>query len=212
MTTTVTVIGYDGRPLAPEATAALASAQLVVGAPRHLKAAIPQGPQGPQGPQQPQQPEQMELKRLGDALDTIVASASSGPVVVLASGDPGFFGIVRALRARGLRPQVIPAVSSIALAFARLGLDWDDALVTSSHGRDPRQALAAALAHPKVAILTAPGTAREIGTELVAAGGMAQSELERRRSAAASAQATLKSRQADLKKWLDMANSTRRAG
>lgn len=41
-------------------------------------------------------------------------------------------------------------------------------------------------------------------TELVAAGGMAQSELERRRSAAAGAQAMLRSRQADLKKWLDM--------
>jgi precorrin-6Y C5,15-methyltransferase (decarboxylating) len=91
-------------------------------------------------------------------------------VAVLASGDPGFFGIVRALRARGVRPAVFPAVSSVALAFARLGLDWDDALVVSAHGREPRQALATALAHPKVAILTAPATAREIATELLAAG------------------------------------------
>ena len=45
---------------------------------------------------------------------------------MLASGDPGFFGIVRALRARGIRPCVIPAVSSVADAFARVGLDWDD--------------------------------------------------------------------------------------
>ena len=80
-------------------------------------------------------------------------------MAVLASGDPGFFGIVRALRARGIRPAIFPAVSSVALAFARLGLDWDDALVTTAHGRDPRRALAAALAHPKAAILTAPGTA-----------------------------------------------------
>ncbi len=41
-------------------------------------------------------------------------------------------------------------------------------------------------------------------TELVATGGIAQSELERRRAVAASAQATLKSRQADLQKWLGM--------
>ena len=93
-----------------------------------------------------------------------------GPVVVLASGDPGFFGIVRALRARGIAPAVIPAVSSVALAFARLGLDWDDALVVSAHGRDPGQALAAALAHPKAAILTAPGTAAALGAALLAAG------------------------------------------
>ena len=93
---------------------------------------------------------------------------------MLASGDPGFFGIVRALRARDIEPHVIPATSSVTLAFARLGLDWDDALVVSAHGRDPRarQALAAALAHPKAAILTAPrtATARDLGAELLAAG------------------------------------------
>ncbi len=113
----------------PEAAAALAAASLVVGALRHLDAA-----------EIPGQAERLELKRLDDALDAIVASASSGRVAVLASGDPGFFGIVRALRARGIRPAVLPALSSVALAFARLGLDWDDALVTTAHGRDPRRA------------------------------------------------------------------------
>jgi precorrin-6Y C5,15-methyltransferase (decarboxylating) len=153
----ITVIGCDGRPPAPDAAAALQAAGLVVGAPRHLDS-IPLPPGA----------ERLEIKRLGDALDAICASP--GPVAVLASGDPGFFGIVRALRARGVRPAVFPAVSSVALAFARLGLDWDDALVVSAHGRAPRQALAAALAHPKVAILTAPATARELAADLVAAG------------------------------------------
>ena len=87
------------------------------------------------------------------------AEGAPGRVVVVASGDPGFFGIVRALRARGAEPRVIPAVSSVALAFAALGLPWDDALVVSAHGRSPRRALAAALAHPKAAVLTAPDTA-----------------------------------------------------
>ena len=36
------------------------------------------------------------------------------------------------------RLEVHPAPSSVALAFARLGLPWDDALVVSAHGRDPR--------------------------------------------------------------------------
>jgi precorrin-6Y C5,15-methyltransferase (decarboxylating) len=154
---TVTVIGCDGGPPGPRAAAALAAAQLVVGAPRHLNAAqIPPGA------------EQAELKHLDEALDAVAGAA--GEVVVLASGDPGFFGIVRALRARGITPRVIPALSSVALAFAALALDWDDALVLSAHGRDPLQALAAALAHPKAAILTAPGTARALGAELLRAG------------------------------------------
>jgi precorrin-6Y C5,15-methyltransferase (decarboxylating) len=157
---TVTVIGCDARPPGPRAVAALAAAHAVLGAPRHLKAvAIPPGA------------EQIELIHLDEALDAVTAvTAARRSVVILASGDPGFFGIVRALRARGIIPQVIPAVSSVALAFAALALDWDDALVVSAHGRDPRQALAAALAHPKTAILTAPGTAGQLGAELLSAG------------------------------------------
>lgn len=153
----ITVIGCDGAALQPEAAVALAAAGTVVGAPRHLDS-VPLPPTA----------ERIEIKVLDDALDAI--GAVRGRVAVLASGDPGFFGIVRAMRVRGLRPAVIPAISSVALAFARLGLDWDDALVISAHGRDPRQAMAAALAHPKAAILTAPGTVRDLGTELRAAG------------------------------------------
>jgi precorrin-6B C5,15-methyltransferase / cobalt-precorrin-6B C5,C15-methyltransferase len=154
---TVTVIGCDGGPPSPRAAAALAAAHVVVGAPRHLNAAqIPPGA------------EQVELKHLDEALD--VVAEAPGEVVVLASGDPGFFGIVRALRATGITPRVIPALSSVALAFAALAMDWDDALVLSAHGRDPRHALAAALAHPKAAILTAPDTARALGAELLHAG------------------------------------------
>jgi precorrin-6B C5,15-methyltransferase / cobalt-precorrin-6B C5,C15-methyltransferase len=165
MSPEVTVIGCDGRPFGPEAAQALAAARLVIGAPRHLEAvpdsAIPPGA------------ERVEIKHLDVALDTL--DARPGHVAVLASGDPGFFGIVRALRARGIEPHVIPATSSVTLAFARLGLDWDDALVISAHGREPRgpkHALAAALAHPKAAILTAPrtATARDLGAELLAAG------------------------------------------
>ncbi len=162
MNPAVTVIGCDGRPFTAEAGQALAAASLVIGAPRHLEVAPI-----------PPDAERVELKHLDEALDTL--DARSGHVAVLASGDPGFFGIVRALRARGIEPHVLPATSSVTLAFARLGLDWDDALVVSAHGREPRgagHALAAALAHPKVAILTAPrtATARDLGAELLAGG------------------------------------------
>ncbi len=84
---------------------------------------------------------------------------AAGPVVVLASGDPGFFGIVRALAERFGRGrlEVVPGVSPVAAAFARAALPWDDALVVSAHGRDPGPAVNACLAHPKVAVLTEPG-------------------------------------------------------
>jgi precorrin-6Y C5,15-methyltransferase (decarboxylating) len=82
-----------------------------------------------------------------------------GTAVVLADGDPGFFGVVRALRApeHGLEIEVVPAVSSIATAFARAGMPWDDARVVVAHGRTLRRAVNVIRACPKVAVLTAPG-------------------------------------------------------
>lgn len=143
----LTVAGLDGsRPPAP-LRQALASAALVVGGARQLKSA-----------RIPRTARRVVLGDLAAALAEVDALlGQGGEVVVLAGGDPGFFGIVRALRARGHRPEVIPAVSSVAQAFARAGLPWDDALVVSAHGRDMRRAVNACRAHPKVAVLTGPG-------------------------------------------------------
>ncbi|MEV6815474.1 precorrin-6y C5,15-methyltransferase (decarboxylating) subunit CbiE, partial [Micromonospora sp. NPDC051296] len=108
------------------------------------------------------------LGPLAPALTRLATAVAAGtPVVVLASGDPGFFGIVRRLRAAGLALRVLPAVSSVAAAFARAGLPWDGAAVVSAHGRDLRPALNACRALPAVAVLTAPGAgAAEIGRGL----------------------------------------------
>ncbi|GAB2738117.1 precorrin-6y C5,15-methyltransferase (decarboxylating) subunit CbiE [Streptomyces bullii] len=137
----------------------LAAAELVVGGRRHLDAV-----------RLPETAERIVLGPLAPALDTIEEYARKDrPVVVLASGDPGFFGIVRALAER-LGPErldVRPGVSSVAAAFARIGLPWDDAVVTSAHGRDPRTAVNLCRAHPKVAVLTGPGAGpAELGAAL----------------------------------------------
>jgi precorrin-6B C5,15-methyltransferase / cobalt-precorrin-6B C5,C15-methyltransferase len=156
----ITVVGMDGSPLGAAAEAALASATLVVGGGRHL-AALPAlaGDRGSPGTRS------MVLGELAPALDALAQHV--GDAVVLASGDPGFFGIVRALRQRGLPAVVLPAVSSVALAFARAGLPWDDAAVVSAHGRDLRPAVNVCRAHPKVAVLTGPGAGpAEIGAAL----------------------------------------------
>ncbi|MEU5790332.1 precorrin-6y C5,15-methyltransferase (decarboxylating) subunit CbiE [Micromonospora purpureochromogenes] len=156
----VTVVGIDaaGRPAHPGLAEALATAGLVVGAARHL-AAVPVPPGCVT----------VALGPLAPALDALRAAVAAGhQAVVLASGDPGFFGIVRRLRAAGLPLRVLPAVSSVAAAFARAGLPWDGAVVVSAHGRDLRPALNTCRALPAVAVLTAPGAgAAELGAGLV---------------------------------------------
>jgi precorrin-6B C5,15-methyltransferase / cobalt-precorrin-6B C5,C15-methyltransferase len=154
----ITVVGMDGSPLGPQAQAALATATLVTGAHRHLAAVSALAPTlTPPAARADGLPQArvVVLGELAPALDAL--AAHDGDAVVLASGDPGFFGIVRALRERGLACTVLPAVSSVAAAFARAGLPWDDAAVVSAHGRDPRPALNVCRAHPKVAVLTGPG-------------------------------------------------------
>lgn len=150
----ITVIGLDGSALDPAASAALAAATLVVGGARQLAAAQP-----------PPEAAVVEVGPLAPALAAL--AGHHGDAVVLASGDPGFFGILRSLRERGLACAVRPAVSSVALAFARAGLYWDDAQVVSAHGRDPRRAVNLCRAHPKVAVLTGPGCGpAELGAAL----------------------------------------------
>jgi precorrin-6Y C5,15-methyltransferase (decarboxylating) len=94
-------------------------------------------------------------------------------VCLLASGDPGFFGIVRVAVARfgAAALEIHPAPSSVAVAFARAGLHWDDAVVVSAHGRPLAAAVAAVLSQPKVAVLTAPDQPPEaLGRALLDAG------------------------------------------
>jgi precorrin-6Y C5,15-methyltransferase (decarboxylating) len=69
------------------------------------------------------------------------------------------------------RLDVHPAPSSVSLAFARLGLSWDDAAVISSHGRPLAEAARRAVRHPKAAVLVAPDAPPEaLGRELRALG------------------------------------------
>ncbi|MFC9327686.1 precorrin-6y C5,15-methyltransferase (decarboxylating) subunit CbiE [Kitasatospora sp. NPDC057015] len=142
----ITVIGWDGTPLTEAAGAALAAATLVAGAPYQLKALpVPAGA------------ERIALGSVQLAARRI--AEHRGAAVVVAEGDPGFFGVVRTLRRPeyGLELEVLPAVSSVAAAFARAGMPWEDAQVVSAHGGRLRRAANVCRAHPKVAVLTAAG-------------------------------------------------------
>lgn len=80
-------------------------------------------------------------------------------IVVLASGDPLWFGIGRLLLERfgagALRFQ--PAPSSLQLAFARIGRPWQDAQWISLHGREPEPLAARLQQRPTaLAVLTDP--------------------------------------------------------
>jgi precorrin-6Y C5,15-methyltransferase (decarboxylating) len=150
----IRVVGLLGdRPAAP------VDGDLVVGGHRHLGHA----------------PAGARTAAIEGDVDAVLdaVAAEPGTVCVLASGDPGLFGIVRRLAARfgADALDVHPAPSSIALAFARLGLPWDDCLVVSAHGRPLGDAAATAATARKAAVLVSPDSPPEaLGKELLALG------------------------------------------
>ena len=166
---TVVVVGIAGDRLdglSPEATEAVASADVLVGSPGHLLRAARSAPRA--------QPVEIggDLREMASQVRRRAVDAGQR-VCLLAAGDPGFSGITRALTRtidrRSLR--VLPAVSPVATAFARLGLSWDDATVVSTRDRPLSDAVGAVRTRRKVAVLASPGSPPEsVGAALLDAG------------------------------------------
>ena len=100
-------------------------------------------------------------------------AAAKGAAVVLASGDPLFFGIGRYLL-RNLPDaelEFVPNVSSVQYAFSKIREPWDDAVFVSAKGRGMKGTVDQVVAHDKIAILTdAVNTPSAIATELIERG------------------------------------------
>ena len=145
----VTVVGVgpgSGEYLSPAAAAAVREAEVLVGG-RHALSLFPE--------------DGRERRLIGSDLDGVLdfidGARQEKRVAVLLSGDPGFFSLLPRLRLRfgAENLRVIPGISSLQLACARLALNWQDFYTVSVHGRSG-EALAAACGRPRVAVLTGP--------------------------------------------------------
>ncbi|MET8825523.1 precorrin-6y C5,15-methyltransferase (decarboxylating) subunit CbiE [Streptomyces sp. NPDC004610] len=152
---TVVGIGADGWDGLPEPSrAALLGAEVLIGGPRQLDL-LPPGCAGERV---------VWPSPLRPAVPGLLAAHTGRRIAVLASGDPLFFGIGRALTevlgAGGVR--VLPHPSSVSFACARLGWPLEDTEVVTLVGR-PAARLAAAL-HDGRRILVLSADATTPGT------------------------------------------------
>ncbi|MGF1515527.1 MAG: precorrin-6y C5,15-methyltransferase (decarboxylating) subunit CbiE [Elainellaceae cyanobacterium] len=143
-------IGLDGAAgLAPSSRQQVEAADVLVGSERQLS----------YFPEHPGDRWSLDnlLTWLQNSATQHAGSATRARIVVLASGDPLFFGVGRLLL-QHLPPERLmfhPHLSAVQLAFSRIKLPWQDAEIISAHGRSP-DALLTALRRgaAKLAILT----------------------------------------------------------
>ena len=150
----IDVIGTDaGAPAslpAPQQT--LLRAAAVIAAPQRLQAAL-------QDWLEDALPELISSDHPRALVDNLQSRAADQAVVVLASGDPLWFGLGRILcdRIGAERLRFHPAPTSLQLAFSRIGRPWQDADWVSLHGRDPEILASTLQKRPAaLAVLTDP--------------------------------------------------------
>ncbi len=147
MPITVVGLGLDFDNLPPKSLARIDAAQVLAGGDRQLQhfARHP-----------------AEKLRIAAPLSAVLESINEHDragreVVVLATGDPLYFGIgatlVKELGAG--RVEVLPNVSALQVAAARTRIPWHDLAMLSLHGKDSMQPLFEALMRrSRVAVLT----------------------------------------------------------
>lgn len=86
----------------------------------------------------------------------IAAALEKDDVVVMVSGDPGFYSLLPWLKKRfeGVPVEVIPGISSVQGAYCAIGESWQGADWLSFHGRVPPEEKLAYAPGRKLAFLT----------------------------------------------------------
>lgn len=76
----------------------------------------------------------IEVSRVNDIISLLQDDV---PTLVLASGDPMFFGIHELIKREGFKiDKVMPGISSMQGLFSRIKISWSDFTFISLHGRE----------------------------------------------------------------------------
>jgi cobalt-precorrin-7 (C5)-methyltransferase len=92
---------------------------------------------------------------VADVLNQLEPRVGRREIVVLVTGDPGVCSLAQPVIRRfgWQRCRVVPGISSVQVAFARIGLDWTDARLISAHHYAPDFDPATLATETKIAVL-----------------------------------------------------------
>ncbi len=129
--------------LTPAARQAIAGAEVLIGARRLLELIPPDGR------------ERIAMGKDTEAILREIALRRGQRLAVLVTGDPGLYSLATPVLRRFGREacELVPGISAVQTAFARLGLDWQEAFIISTHAAEPELDPARLSASGKIAIL-----------------------------------------------------------
>lgn len=120
-----------------------------------------------------EQKQKIVARDIESVLSFIELELTNNDVVVMVSGDPGYYSLLDAIRGYfdAAIIKVIPGISSMQLAFARVGLPWHDADLVSFHGRQPEESAIAFASGKILGMLTdTVNNSQTIAVRLLACG------------------------------------------
>lgn len=129
--------------LTPAAVRAVREAEVLVGA-RRLLDLFPDHPG-----------ERIVMESRTERVLAAIGQRPDKKITVLVTGDPGLASLAQPILGRfgRNRCRVIPGISSLQTAFARLGMDWLGVRIIDAHGKDPAVPLKTAEGIDKIAVL-----------------------------------------------------------
>ncbi|WP_224276378.1 precorrin-6y C5,15-methyltransferase (decarboxylating) subunit CbiE [Nocardioides lacusdianchii] len=161
-------IGADGWASLPASSRSLVlEAPVLWGGSRHLSLV-------PDAPRQVRVPWPSPLSA---GLPSLLSEYAGRPVVALASGDPLVSGIASTLLDLGAPVRVVPAVSSVALARARMGWSAESCVVVTVVGRSLSRVLRECAPGRRVLVLSSDASTPGALAELLTSSGWGASRL-----------------------------------
>jgi precorrin-6Y C5,15-methyltransferase (decarboxylating) len=161
-------IGADGfSGLTPSARSLVLEAGVLWGGSRHLSFV-------------PSVPGQVRVpwpSPLSAGLPSLLSEYAGRPVVALASGDPLVSGIASTLLDLGAPVRVVPAVSSVALARARMGWSAESCVVVTVVGRSVSRVLRECAHGRRVLVLSSDASTPGALAELLTSSGWGASPM-----------------------------------
>lgn len=130
----------------PEALAAIEDADILIGGERNLEPWADLGKE-----------HFIVRNNLQEMIAFLKDNFQERKITVLVSGDPGFYSLLPYISRHFHRKnlKVIPGISSMQMAFAKVGISWHDAILLNLHGRE-KEVLLHHLEAAKIGMLTDP--------------------------------------------------------